>query len=81
MEDGTVEDLFVIVDRETHQSFEDNRLEGMAEVVLQASKMGPQFLSPTTRWKELEDRNEVLEERIRTLEGALLKRRRTVVTK
>ena len=44
VEDGTVEDVFIIVDRETYQPFEDNRLEEMAEVVLQAStKIGPQF--------------------------------------
>ena len=81
LDDGNVEDVFVILDRETQKPLEDDRLEEMAEVVLQASKMGPQFLSPTTRWKELEERNEFLEERIRILEGALLKRRFTILKK
>ena len=80
-ENGNVEDVFVVVDRTTQLPLEDDRLEEIAEVVLQASKMGPQFLSPTTRWKELEERNEFLEERIQTLEGILLKRRLTVVKK
>ena len=80
LENGIVEDVFVVVDRSTQLPLAEVRLEEMAHVVLQASKMGPQFLNPTTRWKELEETNDALQERIQTLEGVLLKRRLTVVT-
>ena len=81
LDNGFVEDVFVVVDRMTQLPLEDDRLEEMAQVVLQASKMGPQFLNPTTRWKELEETNDLLQQRIQTLEGVLLKRRLTVVTR
>lgn len=75
--EGYIEDTFVIVDQSTKMKIKDEDLEELCKIILNASREGPNLLK--YKVKELEDKNHELQARIDNLEGALLKRRLSVV--
>lgn len=71
-----IEDTFVIVDQETKEKIQDDELERLCRIILDASKEGPNLLK--YKVKELEEKNNALVARVHTLESTLLKRRMSV---
>jgi hypothetical protein len=71
-----IEDTFVIVNSSTKKQLEDDQLEELGTVLLEASREGPNVLKYQV--KELETKNAALQNRIHHLESVLLKRRMTV---
>jgi len=74
--DGTIEDKFAVVNQATQRRLDDNELDHVSQVLLNATKEGPLMLKAQVG--ELEDQNTQLQERINHLEGVLLKRQLTI---
>ena len=75
-ETSIIEDIFVIVDQTTKEKIKDDELENLCKIILDASREGPNLL----KYKviDLEEKNAILETRVKSLEGTLLRRRMTV---
>jgi hypothetical protein len=76
--DGTIEDKFSIVRQGTGKRLEDEELVGVSKLLLEATHQSPLLLK--AQMNEVEEQNRQLQERIKHLEGLLIKRRVTVRT-
>ena len=74
--DGTIEDKFAVVNQATKRRLDDDELDHVSQLLLNATKEGPLMLKAQVG--ELEDQNAQLQERINHLEEVLLKRRMTI---
>jgi hypothetical protein len=74
--DGTIEDKFAVINQATKRRLDDDELDHVSQLLLNATKEGPLMLKAQVG--ELEDQNAQLQERINHLEEVLLKRRMTI---
>jgi len=73
---GTIEDKFSIVKQGTGERFDDDELESMCKLMLEATHQSPMLLK--AQMNEVEDQNRQMQERIKHLEGLLIEKQVTV---
>jgi lambda repressor-like predicted transcriptional regulator len=73
LEDGSIKDTFIVVDKQTKSKLEDDELEEVSKLLLTSVGGSPHLLRA-----QLEEQNKTLQARVAQLENELFKRRLTI---